>query len=85
MLGQFARGRPARKCNQDNLYPALASEFHSWHAVGIRSHQTNPVHISQCGISGDIKADSHIDTLLLEIGFEIGIGQGGNSRHWSSF
>jgi len=52
----------ARQREKSDLKPALPSEFHLRHAIGVRSNQANPVYTVQCGIGGDIGVDSHMDT-----------------------
>ena len=60
-----------RELYKNDLKPSGAGELHRRQTIGIAGNQDNPVHGPVGSIGGDVETDPHVDSLLLESGFEI--------------
>jgi len=70
--------------DENGLKSGTTPKFERGDTVGVVGDEDNPLHGTIRGISCDVKADTHIDALLFEVGGEISVREGcSNCGDWS--
>ena len=64
--------------NHDYLKSGFSAVLHGGNAVRVVGYQNDAVNAAMCRVRGNVEADPHIDTFLLKVGNEIGVGKLGD-------